>query len=246
MKLVIANWKMNPAAEAEAAALAQASDAGNVVMCPPFVFLEAVRGAVTKAKLGAQDLFWAGFTGPYTGEVSATELKNFGVSHVIIGHSERRRHLGETNETVAQKTAAAVAAGLTPIVCVGETGEQKHAGQRENVIAEQITIGLQKLKILNSKFKIFIAYEPIWAVSTSPNAQADTPEETLAVISFIKDLLLKLEYQSPVSFLYGGSVNAANADSFLRHPEIAGALVGGASLQPEEMGKIIEIAAQYE
>lgn len=233
MKLIIANWKMNPVSVAEAVELAKASDYENFVICPPYPFLQAVKSVIKKAKLGAQDLFWSGPTGPYTGEISAAELKNFGVEYVIIGHSERRK-MGETNEMIADKVSAAVKEGLIPILCIGETLEEKKAGLREKVLSEQLKIGLSL--VVGHLSLIYIAYEPVWAISTNPNAEPDTPEETRKVLDFLKSNIQNLK--SDIIFLYGGSVNADNIESFLQIPDISGALVGGASLKKDQLQKI--------
>lgn len=243
-KIIIANWKMNPVSIEEAVELAQATDYENLVMCPPFPFLKAVGSVISKAKLGAQDLFWEGPVGPFTGEVSATELKKIGVQYVIIGHSERRKNLGETDEMVGKKFVAAVKNGLIPILCVGETWEEKQSGEKEKVLKEQIKTAFQKLKIDppvgGLKLKIYVAYEPVWAISTSGvNSHPDRPEDTLETIAFIKKVLSELNYNFDIKFIYGGSVNLQNAGDFLQHEEIEGALIGGASLKPEEMEKII-------
>lgn len=241
-KIIIANWKMNPATEEEAVELAKRIDAENLVICPPFPFLKSVGQVIKKSKLGAQDLFWEGPTGPYTGEVSAAELKNVGVEYVILGHSERRKNLGETNDVIAKKVIAAVKEGLIPILCAGETWEQKMADEKEIVISDQIRTGLSelsKLKMENWKLKIYIAYEPIWAISTGSRGVADYPGNTIATIIFIKKLLEKINYNFETHFLYGGSVSSKNAEEFLKHEEIEGALVGGASLKPDEISAIV-------
>ncbi len=250
MKLIVANWKMNPVSVDEAIELAKATDRENVVICPPFVFIEEVAKVVNKGKLGAQDLFWAPPTGGaaggvVTGEVSAQELKNIGTEYVIIGHSERRQKLGETNQIVAKKFAAAIDKELIPILCVGETLEQKKSSEKEEVIKEEIISAFQNLKIKNWKLKIFIAYEPIWAISTNKNAKPDKPENTLETISFIKEILRDLDKNLSrfTHFLYGGSVNSKNAGEFLKYEEIEGALIGGASLIAEEFNKIVDIAS---
>jgi len=246
-KLIIANWKMNPATEAEAVALAEQSDFDNVVLCPPFPFLEAVRAVVKKAKLGAQDFFWKNPIGPYTGEVSAAELKGLGVEYAIIGHSERRLNLGETDEMVARKMATAVKEGLIPILCVGETAEQKEGGDRDQVLKQEVAVGLsQTLVAINpERYLIYIAYEPIWAISTSESAQPDNPEDTVSAVNFIKQVLTEIKSGFNIKFLYGGSVNWRNADGYLEKPEIEGLLVGGASLVPEEIKKISGYAKEY-
>jgi|SRR3989344_623252 len=234
-KLIIANWKMNPASIAEAVTLAKETDANNLIVCPPFVFLKAVGEVLQKANLGAQDLFWNGPTGAFTGEVSAAELKDLGVEYVIIGHSERRINVGETNEMVAKKVATALKEGLIPILCIGETLEEKKTGLRDEVLKKQLEISLSQVSQLSD---VYVAYEPIWAISTNPNAEPDRPENTIEVINFLKK-------DFPVKFLYGGSVNANNAELFLQPKEIEGALVGGASLKKDQIKKIVEVAAKF-
>ena len=245
-KLIIANWKMNPSSVLEAIDLAKETDCEDSVICPPFPFIKDVGLVIKKAKLGAQDVFWKNPAGPFTGEVSAAELKSLGVEYIIIGHSERRK-LGETNEMISQKLTTVLETGLTPILCVGETLEQKNSGQKEKVISEQIKVGFSKIE--NWKLKIenfYIAYEPIWAISVNPGAEVDSPENTLKTIDFIKKELVKLNIDNAnISFLYGGSVNSINVESFLKHSNISGVLVGGASLKPEEINKIINIANRY-
>ena len=168
-KLIVSNWKAHPASAEEAVELAKATDYENFIICPPFKFLTDVALVLKKAKLGAQD-----FT-------SEEELKKMGVSYVIVGHSDRRK-AGETNEMIAEKVAQVLNAGMMPILCVGENLEEKRAGQKEKVILEQVNIGLS---LVGSR-PIFIAYEPVWAISTSgSNEGPDKPENTLEVIKII-------------------------------------------------------------
>jgi len=228
MELIVANWKSHPATEEEAVLLARASDLEGLVICPPFNFLEAVRSVLAKARLGAQDF-----------------REGMAVDYAIIGHSDRRRE-GETSELVAEKMAKAVAAGIIPILCVGETKKQKDLNLKEKVITEEIKINLSL--ILNSQFKIpnlYIAYEPIWAISTSPGAEPDKPENTIATIAIIKQKLLEFGYNFPVKFLYGGSVTAKNAADFLQYPEIEGALVGAASINTQAINEIYNITRRH-
>ena len=243
-KLIVANWKMNPSTEAEAILLAKATDAPGVVICPPFPFISAVAGVIKDARLGAQDVFWQESAGPYTGEVSAAELKNLCVSYVIIGHSERRANLGETDEMVAKKIVSALHAGIIPILCIGENLAEKQNGKKEEVLAREVKVGLHEAAKELAGKQIYIAYEPIWAISTSQNGThaADTPDDTLGTIQFIKDELAKLDYKFDVKFLYGGSVNSKNAKDFLGKDGIDGALVGGASLRSEEFMDIVRLA----
>ncbi len=220
-KLIVANWKNNPVSVAEAIKLAKETDHENLVICPPFNFLRDVASVIKKSPLGAQDLI----------ESSVSELKSLGVRYVIIGHSDRRK-LGETNEIIAQKIAIAVKEGFMPILCVGETWKEKQSGKKEEVLREQIKPASQKFEIRNSKFEIYVAYEPVWAISTSGSGQIDNPLESLETIKFLKELV-------NAHFLYGGSVTSKNIRDYLKYEEIEGALVGGASLLPEEILNMI-------
>lgn len=246
-KLIIANWKMNPRSRREAQELARASDTEGLVICPPFVFLDDVSMALSRSKLGAQDAFWEE-DGPYTGEVSVEELKDLGVEYVIVGHSERRNNLGETDEMIAKKMLAVLRAGITPILCVGETRMEREDGKTKEVIGRELEIDLSE--IFNFQFSILnslvIAYEPIWAIGTGT---PDTPENMLDMVKFIKSRLSGIfkviSHKLRVQIIYGGSVNGKNAELFLKHPEIDGALVGGASLEPDEIKKIVEIGKKH-
>lgn len=233
-KLLVFNWKMNPATLSEASVLAQASDSENVVVAPPFPFLEPVADTLIKAKLGAQDLSRES-SGAFTGEVSAQELKNIGVSYVIVGHSERRHKLGEPDEVIAKKMKVAIDSGLIPILCVGETKEEKDAGQREAVIERQLKSAFSNFELSTLNFQLFIAYEPVWAIGTG---DPETPDHAADTIEFIKELLVK-GYNLEVKVLYGGSVDSKNLGDFLKKKEIDGALVGGASLKTGEVEKMV-------
>ena len=235
VKLIIANWKLNPKTVDEAIQLAKASDFAGAVIVPPFIFLEAVSKTIKKAKLGAQDVFWED-TGAFTGEVSPSQLKNLGVKYVIIGHSERRS-LGETDEMVGKKVAAAFRNGLIPILCIGETAEQRQKGETQKVVERQLKIGLS-LYLKPHTLNLIIAYEPIWAIGTG---NPDTPEDMIEMAALIKS---KIKNQKS-KIIYGGSITSGNAAEFLGHKEIEGALVGGASLKSEEFKKIIEIAKRF-
>lgn len=235
-KTIIANWKLNPATEKEAVKLAKESDLPDLIICPPFTHLEAVAKVLKKAKLGAQDLFWEE-KGAYTGEVSGTQLKDAGVQYVIIGHSERRQNMGETDEMVAKKIEAAVRDGLTPILCVGETRAERDKAKTKEVVERELRIGLSR--VFTNPAEIIIAYEPIWAVGSG---HPDIPENTLEMVKFIRELMKGIGSKLKEKIIYGGSVTSQNAQSFLQPKEIAGALVGGASLNSEEIKKIVEIA----
>lgn len=234
-KLIIANWKDNPETRKEAVGLAGVLDEESVAIAPPSLFLEAVRGAIAKADLCAQDIFWED-KGAFTGQISGSQLRDLGVKYVIVGHSEKRR-LGDTDEIVQKKIAAALRNGLVPIICIGETRAERASGKSKEAVSRQLIGALSAVGHESSviSHKLFIAYEPVWAISTEPGSEADTPENAVSMIQFMKTLI-----QS--RFIYGGSVNAQNAESFLRQSEIEGALVGGASLKRDEIKKIIEIA----
>lgn len=247
-KILIANWKMNPDKEADAVKLAKACDAEGVILCPPFPFLKSVGQAVKKAGLGAQDACFEA-SGPFTGEVSPTQLKSTGAEYVILGHSERRAHLGETDEIIGRKVAAALEAGLTPIVCVGETRSERDKGQTREVIDRQIRMafaqipaqGGQARSAVQAKYNVILTYEPVWAISTNAGETA-----TLAGVQDMINYMEGIVRGLPIvpAFIYGGSVNSDNLGSFLACPEIHGALVGGASLKPAEFKKMIAIANQ--
>lgn len=238
-KLLIFNWKMNPETLEEALFLAMASDYKNVVVAPPFPFLEEVGKVFKKAKLGAQDLFWEE-KGAFTGEVSVKELKSVGAKYVIIGHSERRHKLGETDEMAAKKVKAALDEGLIPVLCVGETKKEKDAGQRETVIKRQLEKGLslvsQKSNVKGQM--LLIAYEPVWAIGTG---DPETPGSAAETIRFIKKILESLVVSHKSLVLYGGSVNSQNLGDYLKYKEVAGALIGGASLKKEEMRAMVKL-----
>jgi len=241
-KLIIANLKMNPNSLKECLSLFEyyqktAERLKNVdfVIAPPFVYLKDLieRGAVT----AAQDCFY-GENGAYTGEISPLALKNLGVKYVILGHSERRR-LGETDEIINKKLQAALRNGLIPILCIGETREEKESGKKEEVIKRQISKALNNFKLLTLNFKLVISYEPVWAIGTGLAENPDSASETM---NFISSEIKKIISKAEIAIIYGGSVDAANIEAFLKKAIIQGALVGGASLKKEEFAKIMEIA----
>ena len=246
--LIAGNWKMN-AGGAEACPLAAAvakiakdADKVEVVLCPPFTGLAAVSQELAEAKsraaVGAQNMH-AEPSGAFTGEISAPMLIDSGATWVILGHSERRQLFGETDEGVARKTAAAIAAGLRPIVCVGETLTEREAGSTIEVVERQVRAFLDEL----GKQPAFgvIAYEPVWAIGTGKVAK---PEDAQAVHAHIRGLLAQVsdELARGTRILYGGSVKGDNAEGLLGQADIDGALVGGASLDAAGFGKIIDAA----
>ena len=242
-KLIVANWKSNPNDLASAVKLAKAIDEKNVVIAPPFPFLPAVYKQLKKSALGAQDLFWA--DGPYTGEVSAEDLKILKVKYVIIGHSERRKNLKETDEMINLKLGAALKSGLKAVLCVGESVATRKKGIKEakKFVKKQLVADLKSLKTNSYKLQtnLIVAYEPIWAISTEKGSKPDTPEDAVEMIKFIKGILYSKFHILNPKVLYGGSVTTKNARSFLERKEINGALVGGASLLPLEFRKVINV-----
>jgi len=210
-----------------------------IVVCAPFTALhaaaEAARGS--NIQIGAQDLFWLK-EGAYTGEVSGPMLEDAGCHWVIVGHSERRQYFGETDETVFKKTAAALETGLNPIVCVGERLEDREAGHTESVLAEQFAGGLAKLSAQQFA-RIVIAYEPVWAIGTGKTA---TPAIASAAHSFIRGQVAA-HFGNPAAeecrILYGGSVSPGNITALMEEEELDGALVGGASLDPNSFAAIV-------
>ena len=247
-KAVIAgNWKMNKT-PSEAKELLNAiaplvKDADcEVIACVPYVDLctaiETVKG--TNIKIGAENCHWAE-SGAFTGEISTGMLKELGVEYVVLGHSERRQYFGETDETVNKRTKAALAAGLKPIVCVGELLWERECNITEEVIARQIKLDLFDVSAEDVK-KTIIAYEPVWAIGTGKTATADQAEE---VCAFIRATLAKLYGQDvadAVTIQYGGSMNDGNAAELLSKTDVDGGLIGGASLVAEKFAAIVAAA----
>ena len=248
-KAVIAgNWKMNKTPkEAEAllkeiAPLVKDADC-EVIACVPYVDLctaiEAAKG--TNIKIGAENCHWAE-SGAFTGEISTGMLTELGVEYVVLGHSERRQYFGETDETVNKRTKAALAAGLKPIVCVGELLWERECDITEEVIARQIKLDLFDVSAEDVK-KTIIAYEPVWAIGTGKTATAEQAEE---VCAFIRATLAKLygqEVANAVTIQYGGSMNDGNCDELLSKENVDGGLIGGASLVAEKFAAIVKAAS---
>jgi len=241
-KLLIANFKMNPATQEGCLDLFNyyqktAEPLKNIdfVVATPFVYLKDLikKGGL----LAAQDCFYED-SGAYTGEISPLMLKNLGVKYVILGHSERRQ-MGETDEMINKKLQAAVHNGLVPILCVGETKEEREAGRKDEVLRRQISKSFENWKLKIENFRLIIAYEPVWAIGTG---LAENPDEAASMIEFILNEAKKIIKNGEIIMIYGGSVDANNIKSFLEKTNIFGALVGGASLKKEEFAKIMEIA----
>jgi triosephosphate isomerase (TIM) len=245
--LIAGNWKMHGSRAENAklvAELVEASEAGagDVVVCPPFVYLwEVGRGLRDSAvALGAQDVC-AETAGAFTGEVSASMLKDVGCTYTIVGHSERRHLYREEDALVARKFVAAHSAGLTPILCVGETLEERERQATREVVARQLDAVLQ-LAPPDSLRRAVIAYEPVWAIGTGKTA---SPEQAQEVHAFIRERIAARDARiaAALRVVYGGSVKAANAAELFAMPDVDGGLVGGASLKVDEFLRICAAAA---
>ncbi len=245
-KMMIAgNWKMNKS-PVEAAGLAEkiAGKVGDIrhvdiVICPSFPALTAVYEKIEKSyvRLGAQNLFWER-EGAYTGEVSTLMLRESGCRYVIIGHSERRSHFGETDETVSRKAAAALEWNLIPIICVGEKLEERERGEVESVITKQIKGSLAHLNDENIA-KIVLAYEPVWAIGTGKTATPAQANEVHGLIRALVGDIFSKEAASELRILYGGSVKPDNIRALIAEEHLDGALVGGASLDEHSFVEIV-------
>jgi len=259
-KLIVANWKMNPQSLNEAKKLFNSIKSWikrhsnilqnvRIIICPPFVYLESLSKSLKtknyqlKTNLGAQDLFWEE-KGAFTGEISPRMLKNLGCQYVIVGHSERRKILGETDEMINKKIKAAIKAKLKPILCIGETLEERKKGKTIKVLKQQLTKSLSHLStqsLIHSATQpldhLIIAYEPVWAIGTGNPCK---PEDAKEVLTFLKKLTQSLSHllTQPL-ILYGGSVNSQNANDYI---EIGfdGLLIGGASLNRKEFIEILK------
>ena len=214
-------------------------EAVEVVLCPPFTALSTVAELIkgTAIGLGAQDLFWED-EGAYTGEVSPVMLKELGCTYVIIGHSERRQYFGETDETVNKKVKAALSHGLKPIICVGESLQQREAGETNAFVAGQVEKALDGLAP-ESIPQVVVAYEPIWAIGTGRSSSASDANEVIGMIRQTIAKKFDANLAAQVRIQYGGSVKPGNIKEFMGQAEIDGALVGGASLKAEDFFGII-------
>jgi triosephosphate isomerase len=245
-KLIAANWKMYKTPEQAQAFLSAflplvaEHTRDEIVLCPPFVLIPQVGWALRGSRifLGGQNMFWEK-EGAYTGAISAQMLHAVGCSHVIIGHSERRQYFGETDDTVNRKLHAALVVGLKPIVCVGEVLQEREAGVTEDILRRQCSIAFRKISAGGAS-PIIVAYEPVWAIGTGKTATPEVAAEAHRVIraqaveDFGDDVAAKMR------ILYGGSVKPDNATALMSQPEIDGALVGGASLDPKSFAAIVK------
>lgn len=245
-KLIAANWKMyktpEQARQFVAAFLPLIWDHSRdeIVLCPPFVCLPATVEAVQDSQIsvGGQNLFWEE-EGAYTGEVSAPMLKAVGCNHAIIGHSERRQYFGETDDTVNRKLRAALAHGLTPIVCIGEVIQEREAGLTEDVLRRQCSIAFREISS-GEAIPIVIAYEPVWAIGTGKTASPELAADAHRVIRAEVSDIFGEGIATKMRILYGGSVKPENAKALMSREEIDGALVGGASLDPRSFAAIVK------
>ncbi len=242
--IIAGNWKMNMTPEQAKTLVREliplVKDAQcDVVICPPFVDLAVVQPLVegTNIRLGAQNVHWAQ-KGAFTGEISADMLKELGVMYAIIGHSERRQYFGETDENVNKRTVAALAAGITPIVCVGETLEQREAGVTGEIVRSQ-TLALFKGIDASDAARVVVAYEPIWAIGTGKTATKEDANDTIAVIRSVIEGIYGKETAEKVRIQYGGSMNPKNASELMSMPQIDGGLIGGASLKAEDFAQVV-------
>lgn len=241
MKLVIANWKMNPKNEAAALALAKLADAEGVIVCPPALFLPALSKKLKRADLGVQDVSFEE-EGAFTGQISGKQVKSYGATFVIVGHSERRK-LGEGNDVIAKKVALVLKNGMTPILCVGENRDEHVTGRTKEIVERQLELGLALIGRQVPAAKIIIAYEPVWAISGGdPLVESDTPDNAAEIINYIRERLRGVPVRARV--IYGGSVNEENLGSFLAQDTVDGVLVGGASIRPE-FKAMVKIAMEH-
>ncbi|OEG70855.1 triose-phosphate isomerase [Candidatus Endomicrobiellum trichonymphae] len=243
--LMAGNWKMNKTVS-ESVSIIKAlkgtvdgvSDV-EILICPAFTALYEVNNEIkgSNINLGAQNLFWEA-KGAFTGEISTAMIRDAGCSYVIVGHSERRQYFGETDKTVNKKTKAALAADITPIVCVGETLKERENNVTFSVIEKQVRDGLADITLQQASLTV-IAYEPVWAIGTGKTA---TPDQAQEVHSFIRKIYAQMYKESAekVRILYGGSVNPGNVSDLMKKSDIDGGLVGGASLEAESFTKLVK------
>ena len=244
-KIIAGNWKMNIKPSETTAlvkAVAEATKAYTnveVVCCTPAIDIPAAVAAAegTHVGIGAENAHWEE-KGAFTGEISTGMLLDAGAKYVIIGHSERRQYFGETDETVNKRTRAVIAAGLTAIVCVGETLEEREAGKLNEVIERQMNVGLKDVTAADCE-KLVIAYEPVWAIGTGKTATPDQAQEVHALIREILAKLVGAETAETVRIQYGGSMKPSNAAELLAKKDIDGGLIGGAALKAEDFAGII-------
>ncbi|MBI2118739.1 MAG: triose-phosphate isomerase [Elusimicrobia bacterium] len=247
--LLAGNWKMHKTVKESLSLVEQLKKDcrevkdREILVCPPFPSIVAIKESLqgSNIKLGAQNLFWE-MSGAFTGEVSGPMLKEAGCDYCIIGHSERRQYFGETDQSVQKKMKAAFQFGLIPIVCVGETLNEREGKVHFKVVEKQIQEGAKDLNKEEAS-QLVIAYEPVWAIGTGKTA---TPEHAQGMHAFIRKNLTSLygkEIAEQIRILYGGSIKPDNIDSLMANPDIDGGLVGGASLKSEDFSRIVKYVA---
>ena len=231
---IAGNWKMNMTAESGKKLIKELiplvkNASCDVALCVPAILIPEMTKAAagSNIKIGAENVHWAA-NGAFTGEISADMLKEYGVEYAIIGHSERRQYFGETDETVNKRTLAALNAGITPIVCVGETLSERENGTTEKVLLKQLTDGLKNVEDIT---KVVIAYEPVWAIGTGKTATDGQAQETIAFIRKTIGQLFCPKCAEQIIIQYGGSMNAGNCKGLMAQNDIDGGLIGGASLK---------------
>ncbi|HYZ10889.1 MAG TPA: triose-phosphate isomerase [Actinomycetota bacterium] len=248
--IVAANWKMHKTHLEAIQAVQKLSyllakedtDRADVVVCPPFSALRAVQTIIEADKLpfglGAQNVHWED-AGAFTGEVSPPMLAALRVAYVIVGHSERRQHFGETDAAVSRKLRAVFRHDMTPILCVGETDDEREAGRATDVVTRQVREDLSRIGP-DEAARLVIAYEPVWAIGTGKACGPEDAGEAVRAIRDVLETMFSTDVAESVRVQYGGSVKAGNIREFMAVPEIDGALVGGASLDPEEFALIVK------
>lgn len=231
---IAGNWKMNMTVASGTKLITELKPLVkeakcDICLCVPAILIPAMTKAAkgSKIKIGAENMHWAA-SGAYTGEISADMLKDYGVKYVIIGHSERRQYFGENNDTVNQRTLAALKCELTPIVCIGETLSERSAGDTEKVLSRQLEFGLHGVEDVK---QLVIAYEPVWAIGTGQTATDEQAQETIKFIRKKLSKMFNVKDANRVRILYGGSMNAGNCKGLMAQPDIDGGLIGGASLK---------------
>jgi triosephosphate isomerase len=245
-KLMAANWKMNNTPDEtrdyfrDFLPLVAGHSRDQIVVCPPYTDVDAaIAGARgSNVAIGVQNVHWKA-DGAFTGEISAPMLVSLGVTHVIVGHSERRQYFGETDDTVNLRLKAALEAGLTPICCVGEVLEEREAGLCDDVLRRQCVRAFHAISARKAA-KLVVAYEPVWAIGTGKNATPEIASQAHAVIRREATEVFGAEFASQLRILYGGSVKPDNVAELMAQEEIDGALVGGASLDPKSFAAIVK------
>lgn len=250
--LIAGNWKMNGGIY-EGEALLQdlverrvtIPDRTEVLVCPPYISLTNAHEVLkeTDIELGAQDVYFKD-NGSFTGEISTQMLNEVGCNYVIVGHSERREHFGETDAIVNAKLRKGLTAGIHPIVCVGETLEQRENGRHRTVVKQQVDLAFNEIDDAEEAVQVIVAYEPLWAIGTGETATPKQAEEMHAMIRENINNLYNEQTAGDMRILYGGSMKPHNAHDLLKQPDIDGGLIGGASLQAESFDEIIEIGGE--